>query len=66
MLIKTSRNKLGLHRLGRGRAEIESNLRKEWGSASLTAEQIDKCKYLERKTDLRNGFFDTGVIDRVK
>jgi hypothetical protein len=68
MLIITSkkRNTLNPHRLGKGRAEIETNLKKEWGSASLNDEQIDKCKYLERKTGLKEGFMDTGVIDRVR
>ena len=68
MLIVTSRkgNASGVHRLGRGRAEIETNLRKEWGASSLNEEQIDKCRYLEKKTGLKDGFMDTGVINRVK
>jgi hypothetical protein len=68
MVIITSRkgNTVGTHRLGRGRAEIETNLKKEWGVASLSEEQIDKCRYLERKTELKDGFMPTGVIDRVK
>ena len=33
---------------GRSRSEQEENLRKE-GMASLTDEQLDKCKYLEKK-----------------
>ena len=68
MLIITTQkgNTQGRHRLGRCRSEIEKNLMKEWGTAGLTGEQIDKCKYLEKKTGLDQGFFDSGVIDRVK
>ena len=68
MLVITSKkgNTMGRHRLGRSRSEIETNLRKEWGSSGLTDEQIDKCRYLEKKTGLDKGFFDTGVIDRTK
>ena len=34
---------------GKSRSEIETNLRKEgWGS-SITSEEIDKCKFLEKK-----------------
>ncbi len=68
MLIITSKksNTMGAHRLGRGRSEIETNLLKEWGTAALTEEQIDKCKYLEKKTELKEGFFQSTVIDRVK
>ncbi len=68
MLVITTRkgNTRGQHRLGRGRSEIETNLMKEWGTAALTEEQVDKCKFLEKKTDLREGFFQSTVIDRVK
>jgi hypothetical protein len=68
MLIKTSRkgNTLGGHRLGKCRSDIEQNLKKEWGTSSLTDEQIDKCRYLEKKTELKEGFMDTGVINRVR
>ncbi len=64
MLIITSKNK---HRhMGSTRSQIETNLKKDWGSSSLTEEQIDKCKYLEKKIGLTKGMIDTGVIDRVK
>jgi len=68
MLIITSktRRNLGVAGLGFGRSTIETNLKKEWGDSSLTEEQIDKCRYLERKTELREGFMPTGVIDRVR
>lgn len=52
--------------MGSTRSEIEKNLQKEWGSSSLTGEQIDKCAYLEKKIGLKQGMIDTGVIDRVK
>ena len=34
--------------LGKSRSEQEQNLRKEWGP-TLTDEQLDKAKYIEKK-----------------
>lgn len=68
MLIITSRkgNTRGAGRLGRTRSEIETNLQKEWGSSALTEEQIDKCKFLEKKAEIHEGFIkDSIMIDRV-
>ena len=42
---------------GNTRAEIEDNLRKD-GLGTMTDEQFDKCKYLERKSQEEFG----GVI----
>lgn len=39
---------------GRNRSEQEKNLRNE-GMASLTDEQLDKCKFLERKVEKSTG-----------
>jgi hypothetical protein len=41
--------KTGGSSYGRTRGEIEHNLRKD-GMATLTDEQYDKCKYLEKKS----------------
>ena len=38
----------GKSNLGRTRSEQEQNLRKEWGS-TITDEQFDKIKHLEKK-----------------
>jgi len=38
----------GKSSLGKMRSEQEQNLRKEWGS-TITDEQLDKIKHLERK-----------------
>jgi hypothetical protein len=38
----------GKSNLGRTRSEQEQNLRKEWGS-TITDEQLDKIKHLEKK-----------------
>jgi hypothetical protein len=68
MLIITSRkgNTMGAHRLGRTRSEIETNLQKEWGTSALTEEQIDKCKFLEKKAEIKEGFIrDSKLIDRA-
>ncbi len=57
---------MGPHRLGRVRSEIETNLHKEWGSASLNEEQIDKCKFLEKRAEMKEGFIrNTVLIDKV-
>jgi len=56
-------------RFGKTRSEQEENLRKEWGQ-TLTDEQLDKCKYLERKLKEKTGkeknFLGGHEIDRVK
>lgn len=57
---------------GKKRSEIETNLRKEgWGS-SITEEQIDRCKFIEKKiketygTDDGKTFVRTTMIDSLK
>jgi len=56
-------------RLGKTRSEHEENLRKEWG-ATITDEQLDKLKYLERKikdsSGQRKNFIKGQDIDKVK
>lgn len=53
------------YRYGKTRSEQEGNLRKD-GMGSLTDEQLDKCKYLERKANLKRNFFDQHEISKVK
>jgi hypothetical protein len=53
------------YRFGKRRSEQERNLRKE-GMATMTEEQLDKCKFLEKKTGLNKSFFDKSEIDKVK
>jgi hypothetical protein len=60
MLIKIS----GKNSLGKSRSEFEANLHKEWGSAALTHEQIDKCRFVEKHTGAK--FVDSRIIDAVK
>ena len=54
---------------GKTRSEHEKNLRKEWGS-TMTDEQLDKLKYLERKIKDKSGqtknFIRGQDIDRVR
>lgn len=53
---------------GKTRSEQEMNMRKEWGT-TMTDEQFDKLKFLERKIKDKNGSkknFITGIdIDKV-
>jgi hypothetical protein len=51
-------------RLGKTRSEIETNLRKEWGSSSLNQVQIDKCKFLEKRTGGK--WFDSEIVDSAE
>jgi len=55
--------------LGKTRSEQEENLRKEWGP-TLTDEQLDKLKYLERKvkegTGSTKNFIGANNVDEVK
>jgi len=41
-------------KMGKTRAEHEENLRKEWG-ATMTDEQLDKLKFLEKKLKDKTG-----------
>ena len=56
-------------KLGKTRSEHEENLRKEWGS-TITDEQLDKLKYIERKIKENTGqsknFITAIDIDKVK
>lgn len=50
--------------IGKSRAEQEKNLRREgWGS-TMTNEQLDKCKYLEKNLGNRH-FFTQAEINRL-
>jgi len=53
------------YRLGRHRSEQEQNLRKE-GMATMTGEELEKCKFLEKKAGFRRSFFDKSEIGTVK
>lgn len=53
------------YRFGKTRSEQEGNLRKE-GMATMTEGQLDRCKYLERKSGIKRSFFDKKEIDSVK
>lgn len=56
-------------KLGKRRSEQEKNLRQEWGS-TMSDEQLDKLKFLERKIEEKTGskknFIRGTDIDRVK
>ena len=55
--------------VGKTRSEQEDNLRKEWGS-TMTDEQLDKLKYVERKimdsSGQKKNFIRGQDIDKVK
>ena len=57
------------HKFGKTRSEQEENMRKEWGS-TMTDEQLDKLKYLEKKKKQIDGstknFIPGHVIDSIK
>lgn len=56
--------------MGKTRSEQEINIRKEGWGHSLTDEQLDRCKYLERllkeKTGAKKNFLKQHNIDTVK
>jgi len=54
----------GKTRIGKSRSEIETNLRKEWGSSRLTPEQIDKCKFLEKRTGAK--WLDSEIVEQAE
>ena len=55
---------------GRTRSKIERELLKEWGSAGLDEEQIDKCEFLEREAKDQVGadksFLKQRLIDSLE
>ena len=55
----------GKTKFGYNRSEQEANLRKE-GMSSLSEEQLDKCKYIEKKQrdifGLKESFIDQGHL----
>ena len=57
------------HKFGKTRSEQEENMRKEWGF-TMTDEQLDKTKFLEKKIKKRSGqkknFIPGHIIDEVK
>lgn len=57
------------HKLGRTRSQQEENLRKEWGF-TMSDEQLDKCKWLEKKRKEFDGssknFIPGHQIDELK
>jgi len=63
------RGKNEQHKMGRTRSEQEQNLRKEWGF-TMTDEQLDKTKFLERKMKEKSGqtknFIPGHIIDKLK
>ena len=52
--------------MGRTRSEHQKNLKKEGWSAGLSAEQEDKCRYLERKLGIKDRFLKLNDLDKVK
>jgi hypothetical protein len=56
-------------KFGKTRSEQEQNMRKEWGR-TMTGEQLDKLKFLERKakeaTGKTKGFIPSQDIDGVE
>ena len=53
------------YRYGKTRSEQESNLRKD-GMETMTGEQHEKLKYLEKKSGYRRSYFDKREIDKSK
>jgi len=51
-------------RFGKTRSEQENNMRREWGCKTLTDEQLDKCKFLEKR--IGKVFFNQSQIGRVR
>jgi hypothetical protein len=52
-------------RLGNTRSEQHENMAKDgWHGAGLTPEQVDKCKYLEKKKGKK--WYSIREIDEVK
>jgi len=55
----------GKNKYGKTRAEQESNLRKD-GLKSMTEQNWDKCKWIEKKEGLKHGFIKSPFLEHVK
>jgi hypothetical protein len=55
----------GKNKYGKTRSEQESNLRKD-GFVSMTDENYDKAKYVEKKIGAKGGFFRQADLEKVK
>jgi hypothetical protein len=51
------------YRYGKRRSEQEENLRKD-GMTTVSGEQLEKLKYLEKKAGTERSFFDRRTIDK--
>ena len=52
------------YRFGRTRSEQEQNLRKE-GMKTMSGEQLEKLKFVEKKHGNSRSFFDRREIDKA-
>jgi hypothetical protein len=56
--------------VGKTRSEQERNLRKHWGMQTMSDEQLDKLKYIEKKRKEQWGFdkqfVGLDVVDNLK
>lgn len=55
----------GKNKYGKTRAEQESNLRKD-GFQGMSDENLDKCKWMEKKADIKQGFLRGGFLEKVR
>lgn len=55
----------GKSKYGRTRAEQEDNLRKD-GYFGMTDENLDKCKHVEKKLGVKDGFIRQADLEKVK
>ena len=69
LLFKWKGSGLKSHSIGKTRSEQEENLRKEWGS-TVTDEQLDKIKYIEKLVKEQKGsqdnFVPASVTEKIK
>ncbi len=45
------------------RSGVEEALRKEWGTTGVTDEQLDRMKFLERKSGMNHSSVKAHVVD---
>ena len=54
----------GKNKYGKTRAEQESNLRKD-GFTGMKDENFDKCKWVEKKHDIKGGFIRQVDLEKI-
>jgi hypothetical protein len=49
----------------RHRSGVEETMRREWGTQGMSDEQVDRLKWIEKKSDMNHSSIRSHVVDEV-